>query len=229
MEKDDSQQRDSTIKTTKRILIVDDHPLIRTGLAALIGQEPDLQLCAECGSMKDALELAKTAKPDLAIVDLSLADGSGLELVQRLHCRDPQLHILVCSIHDEMLFAQRALHAGASGYINKSEATDHIIEAVRRVLNDGIWLSEAMTERVLRAAAMESPATSVVGIENLTDRELGVFRLIGEGLGPTSIAGRLHLSVKTIETHREKIKRKLRLKSGHELTRSAVQWVLEQN
>ncbi len=212
----------------RRILVVDDHPLVRTGLASLIGNEPDLQLCGETGSLREAQALALSSGAELVIVDLTLADGNGLDLVRRLRAHDANMRFLVCSIHDEMLYAHRAINAGASGYLNKTEATRHIIEAIRRVLGGGIWLSEAMTQRLLRAAAggpAEQPADDV---DCLTNRELEVFKLIGEGVGPSDIAGRLCLSVKTVETHREKIKKKLGAQSGGELTRRAIQWALEQ-
>lgn len=212
-----------------RLMIVDDHPLVRFGLVSLIEGEPDLEVCAETGRISEALELARSVKPDLAIIDLSLADGNGLELVKRLKLVQGELLTLVCSMHDEILFAQRALNAGANGYINKQEATNLIIDAVRHVLRGKIWLSEAMTERVLLGITKGNHEPGKTPIDLLSDRELEVFGLIGQGLGPSQIAEQLHLSVKTIETHREKIKKKLSLSSGSELTRQAMQWSLEQN
>jgi DNA-binding NarL/FixJ family response regulator len=208
-----------------RILIVDDHPLVRAGFEALIGGEPDLEVCGEAEGYAEALRLADELEPDAAIVDLSLADGSGLELVKRLHARHPTTRLLVCSMHDESLFAARVLKAGARGYVNKQEATGHVVQAVREVLDGGIYLSPAMTERVRQRTTADAPTS----VEGLTDRELEVFSLIGKGVGTAQIATQLHLSVKTVETHREKIKRKLNLASGSELARYAVQWVLEQS
>jgi DNA-binding NarL/FixJ family response regulator len=205
-----------------RILIVDDHPLVRAGLKALIGNERDLCVCAEAAGFADALALADQQVPDLAIVDLSLTEGSGLELVKRLHARRPEIRLLVCSMHDEYLFAERVLKAGARGYIGKQEATDHVVEAIRQVLGGSVYLSPAMTQRMLLGMTGTRPATA----DDLTDREL--LSLIGKGHGTARIAEQLHLSVKTVENHREKIKRKLNLASGSELTRYAVQWALEQ-
>ena len=212
----------------RRILIVDDHPLIRVGLSSLIEAEADLQVCGETGKISEALDLVRTSQPDLAIVDLSLADGNGLELVKRLGAQHKDLRILVCSMHDESLFAQRVLHAGAMGYISKQEATTHIIPAVRRLLDGKVWLSESMTERMLQGIATGRSTPTAASVETLSDRELEVFGLIGQGMGPSQIAEVLHLSVKTIETHKQKIKKKLRLQSGSELTRRAMQWTLDQ-
>lgn len=211
-----------------RVLIVDDHPLVRAGIAALIGGEPDLEVCGEAGTFGEALELARGTGPDLAILDLSLAEGSGLELVKRLKRGEHDIRILVCSLHDESLFAQRALNAGAMGYINKQEATSNVIQAIRRVLSGKIYLSKRMTERLLQGFAGGELVGAMPPIRSLTDRELEVFSLIGRGLSTSRIAEQLHLSVKTVEAHREKIKKKLNLDSGSELMRYAVQWTLEQ-
>lgn len=211
----------------KRILIVDDHPLVRTGLCALIGNDPDLVVCGEVGTTREAMEAARSLEPDLALIDISLEDGSGIELIKRLKAHVPTLKMLVCSMHEESLFAQRAINAGARGYINKHQVTDQILEAVHMVLAGRIYLSEHMVERVINGfAKRKEPGTS--GVQDLSDRELEVFGLIGQGLATSKIAERLHLSVKTVETHREKIKRKLQLSSGGELVRHAVQWHMEQ-
>jgi len=212
----------------QRILIVDDHPLVRAGLAALIGDEPDLEVCGESGTFAEALDMVRQTGPDLAIVDLSLADRSGLELVKRLRSTQTGVAVLVCSMHEESLFAQRALNAGARGYIKKDEATANVISAIRCVLSGKVYLSERMTERMLQGMARAGPGKGLASIHDLTDRELEVFSLIGRGLPVSRIAAQLHLSVKTIEAHREKIKRKLNLNSASELTSRAVQWTLEQ-
>jgi DNA-binding NarL/FixJ family response regulator len=211
-----------------QVLIVDDHPLVRAGLAALMAGEPDLQVCGEAGSIGKVLELVRNTVPDLAIIDLSLADGSGLELVKRLKAGWPVIRILVCSMHEESLFARRVLDAGAMGYINKQEAMSHVVEAVRQVLAGKVYLSAAMTERISRGVPKSETADSTSHLSGLTDRELEVFTLIGRGLPPAQIAERLHRSVKTVDTHRENIKRKLGLSSAAELTRYAVQWTLEE-
>ncbi len=212
-----------------RILIVDDHPLVRAGLASLVNGEPDLEVCGETGDMARALELVRSQTPDMVVVDLSLANGNGLELVKRVKAQNDTIKMLVCSMHDEALFAYRALNAGAMGYIGKEEATAHVIEAIRHVLKGKIWLSAKMTERALQGLTQGRAGDNATTIDSLSDRELEVFGLIGRGMGPSEIAEQLHLSVKTIETHRENIKKKLNLQSGGELTRLAVHWTYEQS
>ena len=212
-----------------RILVVDDHPLVRAGLASLIKGEADMEVCGETGDISAALELVRTQSPDLVTVDLSLADGNGLELVKRLVASHSEIKILVCSMHDEALFAYRALKAGAMGYIGKEQATTHVIDAIRQVLKGKIWLSADMTERALQGLANGKADATAATVDRLSDRELEIFGLIGRGMGPSEIAEQLHLSVKTIETHRENIKKKLNLRSGSELTRLAMQWALEQS
>ena len=212
-----------------RVMIVDDHPLVRRGIASVIDSEADLRVCCEADSIADALQRVRDGRPDLLIVDLSLGDGSGLDLVKRLRAQDPHLKILVCSMHDEQLFAQRALAAGANGYIGKEQATEHVVDAVRHVLDGRTWLSRDMTERALSGVTRGQADFARDPVGSLSDRELEVFELIGRGCGPSQIAEQIHLSVKTVETHREKIKRKLGLRSGVELTRRALQWVTERN
>jgi len=209
-----------------RVLIVDDHPIVRRGLRELIADEPDLDVCGEAEDVDGALQLVDAARPDIVVVDLSLKSGHGLELIQQIKSRDDRIKMLVSSMHDESLFAERALRAGASGFISKQEAPDKIIEAVRQVLDGGVYLSSRMSNRLLsRVSGGQSLDEDPIG--GLSDRELEVFEMIGQGLSTKEIAGRLSLSQKTIETHREKIKAKLNLKHGSELGRRAVQWVLE--
>ncbi|MCG6942546.1 MAG: response regulator transcription factor [Thiohalocapsa sp.] len=210
-----------------RILIVDDHPLVRAGLRSLIDAEPDLTICAEVSNVRDAVEVARAEAPDLVLVDISLDDGNGIELIKRLKVHNPDLKMLVCSMHDESLFAERAINAGARGYVNKHQVTEQVLEAIRQVLAGRIYLSEKMVERVINGFAKKKDG-GASSIEDLSDRELEVFGLIGQGLSTSKIAERLHLSVKTVETHREKIKRKLQLATGGELVRHAVQWHMEQ-
>jgi DNA-binding NarL/FixJ family response regulator len=214
----------------RRILIVDDHPLVRAGLMGLIQAEPDLAVCGETGTFSGALELFRETGPALVSVDLSLAEGSGLELIGRLTAPPSRTRVLVCSMHEESLFAQRALHAGALGYISKEEVTSHVIEAIRRVLAGKVYLSGRMTERLLQSAVRGGccPQAASFSLQDLSNRELEVLGLIGRGLSASRIAEQLHLSVKTIEAHRAKIKQKLNLTCGSELTRYAVQWILEQ-
>lgn len=211
-----------------KILIVDDHPIVREGLAARIARQPDLVVCGEAEDVADALELVKTARPDLIIVDLSLKSGQGLDLIKKITARDEKIKILVSSMYDETLYAERALRAGALGYINKQELSDKIIEAIRHVLDGKIYLSAAMTERLLhRAVGAAAPQLQQSPVETLSNRELEIFKMIGQGRTTRQIAGEVHLSIKTVETHRENIKSKLNVPNGAELSREAVQWVIE--
>jgi DNA-binding NarL/FixJ family response regulator len=213
----------SAEKAGRRIVLVDDHPVMRNGLAQLIDQEPDLKVCGQFDDSAPALEGIAALKPDLVIVDLSLKGGSGLELVKNIKSAHPNVFILVLSMHDETLYAERVLHAGASGYIMKEEATDRVLSAIRTVLGGGIHLSEGMSSRfVHRLATGKNPKGGSV-IERLSDRELEVFRLIGEGRGTRDIAQHLRLSIKTIESHRAHLKEKLNLKSAPELVLLAIQ------
>lgn len=210
-----------------RIFIVDDHPLVRSGFQQLIAGEPDLTVCCEAGSMAEALQKLALHQPDLAIIDISLPDGNGLDLVRRLRARRPQMRVLVASMHDEELLAERALRAGAMGYINKQEAAEQVVGAIRQILKGKIYASERVTERLLRGVSGHAEAGQHSPVECLSNRELEVFDLIGRGLSTGEIADRMHLSVKTIETYRANIKKKLHLKSAAELSRSAIQWSLE--
>ena len=207
-------------------MIVDDHPLVRSGFRQLIESETDMSVCCEAATMKEALQLIKHCAPNLAIIDLSLPDGNGLDLIKRMHHQYPNIPILVSSMHDEDLFAERALRAGAKGYINKQEAGEEVIVAARQVLNGKIYLSSHMAERLLLEQEGNPQAPVLSPVEHLSNRELEVFELIGHGMTTGEIADKLHLSVKTIETHRANIKTKLGLCSAGELTRSAVQWTL---
>jgi DNA-binding NarL/FixJ family response regulator len=209
------------------VLIVDDHPLVRSGLHELIKHEPDLEVCCEAASLEEAVQCLGHCSPDVAIVDISLPDGSGLDLIKRLRLRNPDTRILVLSMHDETLLAERALRAGALGYINKEEAAMNIIAAIRQILKGKTWVSQRMTEHLLRTGAASAPESLDSPVECLSNRELEVFELIGRGLSTGEIAGKLHLSVKTIETHRARIKKKLNIDSGGELTRRAMQWSFE--
>ena len=209
-----------------KILIVDDHPLVRAGLAQLIGDCPDLEVCAEAADMAEALKQIDSTNPDLAIIDLSLAGGSGLDLIEHIKSRNRNILMLVASMHDEMLYAERVLAAGARGYINKQEAQDSIIRAIRQVLSGKVYLSEAMTERMLNGMVDAGPEKR--DIDSLSNRELQVFELIGQGVPSSQIASQLNLSIKTIETHQAHIKRKLGLGSAHELNQRAIRWAMDQ-
>jgi DNA-binding NarL/FixJ family response regulator len=211
-----------------RVLIVDDHPLVRTGLAQLIGDASGLEVCGEAATVDDALREVAAKRPDLALIDISLAGGNGLRLIGRIRDVCPQTRMLVVSMHDETTFAERALRAGAMGYVEKREASTRVIEAIRRVLAGRIYVSKALRERPGGKDLGGTGPDALPAIESLTNRELEVFELIGRGLSAREIAARLSRSVKTVETHREHIKHKLDLHSGSELTAHAIRWVLEQ-
>ena len=208
-----------------RIFLVDDHPLMRKGLAMTLAAEPDFEVVGHADDAEQALAVFDDVAPDLAVVDVSLPGMNGLELVKHLVARDPDVRVLVVSRHDEALYAERAVRAGAKGYVSKLEADDQIVQAVRHVLRGGIYMSEELKDRMLfgaavgRKDAMESP------LEVLSDRELEVFEMTGRGLPTREIAERLHLSVKTVESYRARIKTKLNLDSGTELMQHAVRWV----
>ncbi len=213
----------------QRVLIVDDHPLVRCGLAALIEGEPDLAVCGEAATATEALALVCDMAPDAVIADLSLPDNSGVRLIERLAGLEHPPRILVFSMYEESLFASRSLSAGASGYLNKHEAGLDVIEALRHILAGKVYLSRQMTETMVQGLANGGDALAALpSIGALSNRELEVFRLIGDCLSASQIAERLNLSVKTVETHRAKIKRKLKLTDAGELRRFAVQWALEQ-
>ncbi len=209
----------------KKILLVDDHPLMRKGLAMTLESEPDLTVYQQAASAEEALDIVNEEVPDVAVVDISLPGMSGLELIKHLLALHPDLPILVVSRHDETLYAERVIRAGARGYIMKLEAGDVIVQAVRRVLRGGIYVSDEINERLLMG--MMSGRTSIAEshMEVLSDRELEVFELTGRGLGTREIAERLHLSVKTVESYRARIKTKLNLATATELLQHAVQWV----
>ena len=208
------------------MLLVDDHPILRKGLAQMINMEQDMTVCGEAEEAGKAFELVGTLQPDVAVVDISLKTGNGIELVKNIKARYPELPILVLSMHDESLYAERALRAGSLGYIMKEEATEQVLVAIRRVLKGEIFLSEKMKSRMLQQLTTGGRNKVVVSpIENLTDRELEVFRLIGEGRSTRQIAAELHLSVRTVEAYREYIKSKLNLRNATELVQHAFHWV----
>jgi DNA-binding NarL/FixJ family response regulator len=209
------------------VIIVDDHPLVRHGLAKLINQEKDMEVCGEASGATDALELFTHQKADVAVIDLSLKDGDGLALIEHIRENHPSIKVLVSSMHDETLFAERVLHAGAKGYINKQEATTELIDAIRTILKGKIHLSTEMADRMLIQITDIERATETEPTERLSTRELEVFQMIGKGYATRQISEELQLSIKTIETHRASIKRKLNLETAAELTRRAVQWDLE--
>jgi DNA-binding NarL/FixJ family response regulator len=213
----------NAIKGGHRIMLVDDHPVIRNGLAQLIDQEPDLKVCGQFDDSARAMEAIAALQPNLAIVDLSLKESSGLDLVKHIKFAHPNVAILVLSMHDESLYAERVLHAGASGYVMKHEATDLVLSAIRKVLNGGIHLSEGLSSKFTQRLATGKAAASGSVMDRLSDRELEIFRLIGEGRGTRQIAEQLRLSVKTVESHRAHLKEKLNLKDSTALVHMATQ------
>jgi DNA-binding NarL/FixJ family response regulator len=208
-----------------RILLVDDHPIVRQGLTHMIDDEPDLTVCGEAEDAAEGLALAERLRPDLAIIDISLGGADGLELLKEIRNRLPALTTLVLSMHDESLYAERALRAGAKGYVSKHDAPQVLLTAIRRVLAGEVYLSEGMAAKVLRGLSRPRPDDDDDGgpLDCLSNRELQVFRLIGDGMSVRNIAERLFLSPKTIETHRDHIKGKLDLVSSHTLLRYAVE------
>jgi DNA-binding NarL/FixJ family response regulator len=209
---------------TSRILIVDDHPMVRERLADVVRSEPDLEVCGEAEDTSSALEVAERTSPDLVIVDLSLRNSHGLDLIKDLRVRWPPIAILVVSMHEESLHAERVLRAGALGYITKQEATKNILIAIRTVLGGDIYLSSKVAREVAIKVAGSGPANPRQLLDRLSDRELRVFELIGRGQSTRQIAQALKLGVPTIETYRARIKDKLRLKNSRQLLQHAILW-----
>lgn len=208
-----------------KVLVVDDHPVVRKGIVHLINNQPDLVVCAETESGRGAIDVITATKPDMAIIDLTLQDTSGIEVIKNVRAMHPHLPMLVLSMHDETLYAERVLRAGAKGYIMKQEATENLLEAIRRVMSGEIYLSRKMETKLLRQLANGHSALSKSPIERLSDRELEVFQLLGHGQGTREIAERLRIGVKTVETHRMHIMEKLGVQSATELLKHAIQWV----
>ena len=208
-----------------RVAVVDDHPLVREGLAARISAQPDMEVCGEASDIESAMGLIAATQPDLVIVDIALRDAHGIDLIKRVAALNPRIKMLVVSAYDESLFAERALRAGALGYINKQELQGKVVDALRTVLRGERYLSEVMTQRLIaQAIGRKVPEHST---DVLTDRELQIFQLIGRGKSTREIAQQLNISVHTIDSHREHIRAKLDLHSGTELIQRAVQWHIE--
>jgi DNA-binding NarL/FixJ family response regulator len=209
----------------KRILVVDDHPIVRNGLAMLINEEPDLEVCGEAASAAQANEAADRLLPDLVILDISIEGANGIEVTKVLHRRYAELPILILSMHEEDVYAERALRAGARGYLTKHEPPEMVIKAIRKILQGELHVSEKISSKLLQEI-MEGPVGERrIGVDRLTDRELEVFELIGQGQSMAEIAQQLHLSVKTVESHRANIRQKLSLRSALELAHRAIRWV----
>lgn len=212
-------------KNKKRVLLVDDHPIMRHGLAQLIRAEDDLEVCGEGGSAAEGLALVGSLKPDLVVADLTLPDKHGLEFIKDVQSMYPGTLMLVLSMHDESLYAERVLRAGARGYVMKETAADMLVLAAHRVLGGGIYLSEKMSSLMLEMMAGQRKPVSSSALDRLTDRELEVLQLIGQGRATRHIAEQLHLSVRTVDAHRANIKEKLQLADGATLVRYAVRWM----
>lgn len=208
-----------------RILIVDDHPIFRQGISALISSDGAMEVCGQCDSAQSALEAMRRLNPDIALVDISLPGANGVELIKLMRAERPRLSILVLSMHDETLYALRALKAGANGYVMKSEDPAKVLEALHKVGEGDMYVSERFSQRLVYSVIHSTEAGLGSPVDALSDRELEVLRLLGMGSSTRDIAERLHLSIKTIETHRAHIKRKLNCKTSAEMVSFAVEWV----
>lgn len=211
---------------TARIFIVDDHPIVRQGLTQLISQEPDLLVCGEAEGAPAALQAITKLRPDVVIVDISLKEGDGIDLIKSICARHDEIRILVLSMHEEMFIVERALRAGASGYLPKQEASDKVLTAIRGILAGDLYVSESLSPKLMARLLAGKAARGEDAVTRLSDRELQVFQRIGEGMGTQQIAGAMNLSVKTIETYREHIKEKLGLKDARQLMQYAIRWNL---
>lgn len=212
-----------------KVFIVDDHPLIREALSQYISHENDLSVCGGAGDISNAMKAIAECRPDIVIVDLSLGQSSGIRLIEELSSSHPTMLFLVLSMHDESIYAERCLKAGARGYIMKEEPTEKIIQAMRRVLSGNIYISEKLQATLFNKLITNQSGSDDAPIACLSNRELEVFQLIGHGLRTRQAAKKLNLSVKTIETYVEHIKRKMKFNSLHELTATAIRWVLTEN
>jgi DNA-binding NarL/FixJ family response regulator len=209
----------------KGILLVDDHSFMRDGLAQLIDRQPDMKVCGEAGDPGEAMTQLEKTKPDLVLTDLTMPGRSGLEFIKDLRARDPSIAILVISMHDEAVYAERVLRAGARGYIMKGAGGENLLTALRQVLRGEVYVSPQVSARIVASLTGDKPRGSASPIEKLTDREFEIFQLIGQGKSTRDIAEQLHLSPKTVDVHRTHLKEKLELKDATSLIRHAVRWV----
>lgn len=210
-----------------RLAIVDDHPSVREGLRALLERAGGFEICGEAGDVPAAIQMISNTSPHVVIMDISLENENSLDLIRRLKAKNGTIRILAWSMFDDLVYAERALAAGAMGYVNKREATQKIIAAIRKVMDGEVYLSEKMASHMIHRSVGGRPRNGQTPIETLSDRELEVFRMIGKGMTTAEISRALHLSVKTVETHRQRIKDKLRIEDASKLVREAAQWVLE--
>jgi DNA-binding NarL/FixJ family response regulator len=216
--------RESTPRKKSLILLLEDHPIVRQGLEQTINHEPDLRVCAAVETAAQALQQIETARPDLLLLDISLQGANGLDVLKLVRQRHPDLRVLILSMHDERVYAMRALGEGAAGYVMKEAATEKVLDAIRRVLKGDVYLSPQMEKRSMQQFVGRRSASKGTPLEQLSKRELEVFDLIGQGQPTRQIADALHVSVKTVESHRQHIKEKLGLSNGHELVQHAIQW-----
>ena len=215
------------VQTNKcRVLLVDDHPIVRQGLALLIDREADLSVCGEAEGAHSAFHAIETLRPDIVVLDISLSGPDGLDVLKEIRMKTASLPVLILSMHDESIYAERAMRAGANGYIMKQEATEKVLVAIRRILLGEVYLSDRLTNTMLQQYVRGPSPTKSSPLVSLTDRELEVFRLIGEGHGTRQIAEELHLSVKTIESYQAHIKEKLALRNARELVQHAIEWTV---
>ncbi|NND72638.1 MAG: response regulator transcription factor [Rhodothermales bacterium] len=210
---------------SRKIFVVDDHPIMRLGYKYLLNREDQLEVCGEASSVAEALSGIATHRPHLVIADISLDGASGIELVKQLHSENPEIHVVVVSMHDEALFAERALRAGARAYLMKNEVESRLVHAIQTVLDGGFYLSQRMNSQILSGFARGDSLTATSSLGRLTDRELQVFEMQGRGKSTREIGDAMHISPKTVETYRRRIKQKLSLDSTAALTHRAVEWL----
>jgi DNA-binding NarL/FixJ family response regulator len=222
-----SRRQDAVKSAKARMLIVDDHEILRQGMRLMLEQQHDLEVCAEAADEAAAIRHYRQVQPDVVIVDISLKTGNGIDLIKRIKAVDANARILVYSMHDEQVYAERALRAGAMGYVTKQKPAQAILHGIRDVLRGKLHFSEELTQRVLERVAANEPISQASAVDNLSDRELEVFEMIGRGLTTRAIADRLHLSPRTVDTYRERLKIKLVLANAAELHYRAIQWVLK--
>jgi DNA-binding NarL/FixJ family response regulator len=223
------KKQNKTNEKKIQVLIVDDHPVIRDGLVAIINHEQDLNVCGQAEDAYTAQKAIDELKPDIVVTDISLKSSDGIELTKNIKAGHPALPVIILSVHDESLYAERALLAGAKAYLMKDKVSENIIKAIRTVLNGEIYVSDAILKKFLHKVAGNRTGTGKTPIETLSDREFEVFRLIGEGLKASQIAKQLHLSIKTIETYRTRLKEKLGLVSASELLKYSIRWAKSQD
>jgi DNA-binding NarL/FixJ family response regulator len=223
------KKQEKTNEKKTRVFIVDDHPVVRDGLTTIINHEQDLNVCGQADDAPEALKAIDELKPDVVVVDISLKSSNGIELTKSINARHTNLFVIVLSLHDESVYAERSLLAGAKAYLMKDAASESIIKAIRTVLSGEIYVSDKISKKFLHTIAGNKAVTTKTQIESLSDRELEIFRLIGEGLKASQIAKQLHLSTKTIETYRLRIKEKLNLPNAAELLQYSIKWAKSQD